>query len=428
MWLQSLKEALGAWGEIMDNAAPLPKKRFSLRGNLLRLRMLLILVLVAIVAFTAWQQLSPQTYSFFTSYLDYATSPDAFAVAVESFRYGFETNPIARSLELFILALCLWKLVFRGGILAFLSIKSIVMVSLSVLWIDLVLFRLVDITRFPLWYDYWAFMAYSPFYVYLYPLAGAYTLRVCVIASCFLACLAITVLFFTATREGKRISGTDLERLGIDEVMAQVNPIRKLLRPRPHFYVTDAFRQNAYACGRNIVIASDIYGEGLEVAQGVLAHELGHYYHYDTDASFVCHAAVNTVIFPLMLVVLIVRVLSYVPFLGIFAAISGLLVSLFGSLTAFLFRLVNLLFYWVDGKWSERSADIFGVDLGFGTGNYRFLSKFATRRSFVSAIHGFFDVHPGCRNRCRYIKKRIIRNYGEKYWQHFVSIYGDRLA
>ena len=101
---------------------------------------------------------------------------------------------------------------------------------------------------------------------------------------------------------------------------------------------------------------------------------------------------------------------------------------LFGSLTAFLFRLVNLLFYWVDGKWSERSADIFGVDLGFGTGNYRFLSKFATRRSFVSAIHGFFDVHPGCRNRCRYIKKRIIRNYGEKYWQHFVSIYGDRLA
>ena len=133
MWLQSLKEALGAWGEIMDNAAPLPKKRFSLRGNLLRLRMLLILVLVAIVAFTAWQQLSPQTYSFFTSYLDYATSPDAFAVAVESFRYGFTVHPIARSLELFILALCLWKLVFRGGILAFLSIKSIAMVSLSVL-------------------------------------------------------------------------------------------------------------------------------------------------------------------------------------------------------------------------------------------------------------------------------------------------------
>ena len=161
MWLQSLLKALGLWGEIMDNAAPLPKKRFSLRGNLLRLRMLLILVLVAIVAFTAWQQLSPQTYSFFTSYLDYATSPDAFAVAVESFRYGFETNPIARSLELFILALCLWKLVFRGGILASLSIKSIVMVSLSILWIDLVLFRLVDITRFPLWYYYWAFMAYS---------------------------------------------------------------------------------------------------------------------------------------------------------------------------------------------------------------------------------------------------------------------------
>lgn len=67
MWLQSLLKALGLWGEIMDNAAPLPKKRFSLRGNLLRLRMLLILALVAIVAFTAWQQLSPQTYSFFTS-------------------------------------------------------------------------------------------------------------------------------------------------------------------------------------------------------------------------------------------------------------------------------------------------------------------------------------------------------------------------
>lgn len=66
---------------------------------------------------------------------------------------------------------------------------------------------------------------------------------------------------------------------------------------------------------------------------------------------------------------------------------------------------------------------MFSVDLGFGFGNYLFLSKFANRFSLKAFISGFLDVHPGIRSRCRYIKKRIIKYWGEDYWEELVSSY-----
>lgn len=98
----------------------------------------------------------------------------------------------------------------------------------------------------------------------------------------------------SSVREGQRLDRDDMEELGINDVMRRVNPIRKLFLPRPRFYVTDTFSQNAYSSGRNIMIALDVFDEGIEVAQGVIAHELGHYYHYDTDASLICNVAINT--------------------------------------------------------------------------------------------------------------------------------------
>ena len=191
--------------------------------------------------------------------------------------------------------------------------------------------------------------------------------------------------------------------------MSRVNPIRKLFLPHPRFYVTDSFSQNAYSSGRNVVIALDIFDEGIEVAQGVIAHELGHYYHYDTDARMICNVAVNTVAFPLMLVTFALRILSYIPFLGKVAGLYSIMISIFGAITGFVLNIINMLFYWIDGKWAERSADMFSVDLGFGFGNYLFLSKYANGLSLKAFISGFLDVHPGIRSRCRYIKKRIIK-------------------
>ena len=243
-----------------------------------------------------------------------------------------------------------------------------------------------------------------------------------VLVTCYLA----TVIFYRASvREGQRLDRDDMEELGINDVMRRVNPIRKLFLPRPRFYATDTFSQNAYSSGRNIVIALDVFDEGIEVAQGVIAHELGHYYHYDTDASLICNVAINTVTFPLMIVTFIARILSHIPFLGIAAGLYGLLLSIFGTITGIIFNLINLIFYWIDGKWAERSADMFGVDLGYGFGNYLFLSKYTEGFSLRALIPGFLDVHPGTRSRCRYIKKRIIRNYDEDYWDSCVAVYSD---
>ena len=157
----------------------------------------------------------------------------------------------------------------------------------------------------------------------------------------------------------------------------------------------------------------------------MIAHELGHYYHYDTDASMICNVAIGTVTFPLMLVTFIARILSHIPLLGIVTGLYGLLITVFGAITGIVFNIINLIFYWIDGKWAERRADKFSVDLGYGFGNYLFFSKYTDGFSLKALISGFIDVHPGIRSRCRYIRKRIIRNYGEDYWDNCVDVYGD---
>lgn len=262
--------------------------------------------------------------------------------------------------------------------------------------------------------------------VYLYPFGVDTAMKIYAVAAVLIVCYLFTVLFYgSATKEGQRLDRDDMAKLGIDDVMSRVNPIRKLFLPHPRFYVTDSFSQNAYSSGRNVVIALDIFDEGIEVAQGVIAHELGHYYHYDTDARMICNVAVNTVAFPLMLVTFALRILSYIPFLGKVAGLYSIMISIFGAITGFVLNIINMLFYWIDGKWAERSADMFSVDLGFGFGNYLFLSKYANGLSLKAFISGFLDVHPGIRSRCRYIKKRIIKYWGENYWDSLVAAYGD---
>lgn len=405
----------------------MPRKRFSLIGLLSKIRNLCFLILLVILVFTAWPSLHNESYMCFRLIVGLIFNKEIFSLVVSSFIEGFNLQPIARSIELLVLVVCVWKLIFRGKILAFLRIKSIVMLSLASYWLYLILFYGLNITTLPIWDEYASFFIYSPMFCWLYPLGLDVAMRVYAVIIILIACYLATVIFYgSSVKEGQRL-GRDagMEELGINDVMRRVNPIRKLFLPRPRFYVTDTFSQKAYSSGRNIVIALDVFDEGIEVAQGVIAHELGHYYHYDTDASLICNVAINTVTFPLMIATFIARILSHIPFLGIAAGLYGLLLSVFSAITGIIFNLINLIFYWVDGKWAERRADMFGVDLGYGFGNYLFLSKYTEGFSLRALISGFLDVHPGTRSRCRYIKKRIIRNYGEDYWDSCVAVYGD---
>ena len=409
-----------------DYEVDVPSKRFSILGLLAKIRNICILVLVVSLAYTAWPSVHYDSYLRFRLILGFIFNREAIAFAVESIKTGFTYHPIGRVIELLVIAVSIWKLIFKGKLLAFLRVKSIVMLALASFWLYLILFEAIRIEQTPLWGRIIEFYTYSPFLTWFYPLGLETALKTYVIMAALVVCYLATVSYCgTSVREGQRLDREEMEELGINDVMRRVNPIRKLFLPRPRFYVTDSFSQNAYSSGRNIVIALDVLDEGIEVAQGVIAHELGHYYHYDTDASQICNVAINTVTFPLMIVTFIARILSHIPLLGIAAGLYGLLLTVFGAITGIIFNIIDLVFYWVDGKWSERRADMFSVDLGYGYGNYLFLSKYTEGFSLRALISGFLDVHPGIRSRCRYIKKRIIRYYGEEYWDGCVAVYGD---
>ena len=413
--------------QIDDNyEVGIPRKRFSFLCLLSKIRNLCILVLVVSFAYTAWPSIHYDSYLRFQLILGLIFNREAFQIIVENVREGFSYRPIGRSLELIVLAATIWKLIFRGKIIAFLRVKSIVMLALASFWLYLILFEAVRIEETPFWSRIIAFYTYSPFLVWLYPLGLDIALRTYVIMMALIVCYLATVIYYgSSVREGQRLDYEEMEELGINDVLRRVNPIWMLFLSRPRFYVTDSFSQNAYSSGRNIVIALDVFDEGIEVAQGVIAHELGHYYHYDTDASMICNVAINTVTFPLMLVTSIARIISHIPLLGIAAGLYGLLLTVSGAITGIVLNIINLFFYWIDGKWSEKRADRFSVDLGYGFGNYLFLSKYTDGFSLKALISGFLDVHPGIRSRCRYIRKRIIRYYGEDYWDSCVAVYGD---
>lgn len=409
-----------------DYAIELPKKRFSFLGFLSKIRNFCVLSLVLIVAYNAWPSIHYDSYLSFRLVLGFIFSREVFESIIDSWCVGFQSHPVGRCIELLILAIVVWKLIFRGKILAFLRVKSLVMLALASAWIYLILFEAMRIDDTQLWSEIMAFYAFSPFFAWLYPLGLDTALKTYVVMAALIVCYLATVVFYGASvREGERLDWSEMEELGINEVMSRVNPIRRIFLPRPRFYVSDSFSQNAYSSGRNIVIALDIFDEGIEVAQGVIAHELGHYYHYDTDANLICNVAINTVTFPLMIVTFMARILSHIPLLGIAAGLYGLLLTVFGAITGIVFNLINMIFYWIDGKWAERRADMFSVDLGYGFGNYLFLSKYTDGFSLRALLSGFLDVHPGLRSRCRYIRKRIIRNYGEDYWDSYVAVYGD---
>lgn len=409
-----------------DETIELPPKRFSFLVLLSKIRNLCSLLLIVFISISAWPNIHYDSYLRFRLIAGLIFNKEVFAIIVDSFIEGLRIQPIARCVELLMLAVAVWKLVLRGKILAFLRVKSIVMLALSSSWIYLILFQAIKITSLPVWSDYASFFIYSPMFCWLYPLGLAMAMKVYVVIIVLIVCYMVTAIFYgPSVREGQRLDRDDMEELGINDVLRRVNPVRKLFLPRPRFYVTDSFSQNAYSSGRNIVIALDVFDEGIEVEQGVIAHELGHYYHYDTDASLICNVAINTVLFPLMIVTFITKILSHIPLLGIAAGLYGLLLSVFGAITGIIFNLINLIFYWIDGKWAERSADLFGLDLGYGFGNYLFLSKYTEGFSLRAFVSGLLDVHPGIRSRCRYIKNRIIRYYGKDYWDSCVAIYGD---
>lgn len=146
-----------------DYEFELPRKRFIFLGLLSKVRNLCILVLVILLAYTAWPSIQYDSYLRFRLILDFIFNREAIAFIVESIKTGFNYHPIGRSVELLVIAVAIWKLIFKGKILAFLRVKSIVMLALASFWLYLIFFEAIRIEQTPLWGTIIEFYTYSPF-------------------------------------------------------------------------------------------------------------------------------------------------------------------------------------------------------------------------------------------------------------------------
>ena len=128
-----------------DYEVDVPNKRFSIIGLLSKIRNICILVLVVSLAYTAWPSVHYDSYLCFRLILGFIFNREAIAFIVESIKTGFNYHPIGRSVELLVIAVAIWKLIFKGKILAFLRVKSIVMLALASFWLYLILFEAIRI-------------------------------------------------------------------------------------------------------------------------------------------------------------------------------------------------------------------------------------------------------------------------------------------
>ncbi len=210
----------------------IPKKRFSLLGLLSKIRNACFLILLIIVVFAVWPAFHNESYQCFWLIVGLIFNREIFSLVVSSFTEGFELQPVARSMELLALVTCIWKLIFRGKLLAFLRIKSIVMLTLASCWIYLILFYALNITDLQIWSNYASFFIYSPMFCWLYPLGLNVAMKVYAVIIILIVCYLATVIFYgSSVREGQKLVRDDMEELGINDVMRRVNPIKKLFLP-----------------------------------------------------------------------------------------------------------------------------------------------------------------------------------------------------
>ena len=80
-----------------DYEFELPRKRFIFLGLLSKVRNLCILVLVILLAYTAWPSIQYDSYLRFRLILDFIFNREAIAFIVESIKTGFNYHPIGRS-------------------------------------------------------------------------------------------------------------------------------------------------------------------------------------------------------------------------------------------------------------------------------------------------------------------------------------------
>lgn len=432
------------------------KKNRHLLNALSLIMRITIICFILLLLYTAWPSLHPESFQVFRSWIDHLSQGYVYTVLVPMcVKYGLQNTPIIAVAEIVLIAFIIWKAIFRGGIIAVFKLKTLIMFVMSFAWIWYVLYYGIRIYQTAFWdiysyiYSNLLLISHAIFLPFVTLNGIDYVmLMIPVILIYFLLYIVVLVNFTIAshTRKLFRLNHRRIKNYGfqdLEEVLNRVGVLHKLFFARPKLYI-DCTREgymNAYCLGRRIAIGigflfdTDKFGtsemmtsaftgdERIEMMrQGVLGHELGHYYHHDTAATMLCEICMASITLPLQILMFVSYIASFIPFLGIMAKLYNVLFQLIWIVTAVPMGLLDRLLYFIDGKWSERSADRFSVDLGYGFGGYMFLLYASLdddyKPSVLERLRRFLnDVHPSDMSRMKYIRKRIINTWGEEYWK-----------
>lgn len=387
-------------------------KKRRLNGGLIEKTYRNILVVTALLFMLyAWPQLHLESWILAGELLAFWFSVATWKYYFNFAIHQFKNHPILIPVELLILLLLVKNFFIRGQFLLLFKPRVWVFMVGSILWLNFLYNANEHLSTKIYTFLFNKFYYYSLFVYLLQPLKNPeLVMKMFILGLVYLMSIVFTRGTSHIYMPMLQLSEEELKDLGLNEVMDKVNPIRKIFRPVPRVYYTSYIVTNAFAYKKGICIAKDLLlGDRLQL-QSLFAHELGHYYHYDIDSSNWCLICMNTFFLPTNIMLIILSIIMKIPYLNFFAFIPTFLFAIYIKIAGLLLNIIALILYFIDGRYMEKQADLFSVDIGYGYGNCLFL------KSLIGCIPFFYsliDVHLPMKTRCKYIKKRIIYNWGK---------------
>lgn len=184
-----------------------------------------------------------------------------------------------------------------------------------------------------------------------------------------------------------------------DEVKLRAVTYDKQVSPKVKLYYSPTNDINAFALGhRTVVVTRGILGVPADLLKGVLAHELGHIAHGDSDLKLGISVANGLISIFMTIVSIIANVIISITEDGEITNVIALVVHIiFNVIILLLFRLwclIGVLLLNAVSRKEEYMADNYAKELGYDEGLAEFLYALDGNAPETSILSVMFQTHP----------------------------------
>lgn len=383
---------------------------------LMTLKNFLTILLVLSIGILVWNVFSPET--FYYAIASFLTNADTFwSERAVVMYFSQDLNPYF-FIEAALLLYAVYWLIIKQNIRALFRIRVIFFVTLSVLWLNFILFNLLGIANLRIWEIYQQFLLKNALFTTLFVFWGNIELFSYVLFYLVIFAIGRFYVYIISTKGLNRQSGVKLDpndpkKLEIDEL---VKKARKLTwgaipkRIRFTRYVSNA--PNAYTySGKKVAFSTALADSTMfsqETFNAVIAHELGHIKNKDGEVKILVETATLLIYLPLQIFSDVTDlIVSVIPKLKAIPLLSNLLEFLIKTIVDFVKQISRIL----GGKIAENKADAFAVDMQLGQGLIDFFTTMGIGKE--KFFDRFTDEHPTSKKRVKNINSRM-KFYGSK--------------